>query len=65
MANLDSLDQKSLEKNHTILQSTEELNKLNSSVPEDNSSVSEDDISPILLILCTAIPMIILIILFI
>jgi hypothetical protein len=59
MANLDSLDQKPIEKDYTIVQPTEELDKLN------DSSVPEDDTSPILLALLAVIPMAILIILFI
>ncbi|EDK35442.1 hypothetical protein [Clostridium kluyveri] len=57
MTNLDPLEEKSTENNHSIVQPTEELDKITDPVPED-------DISPIVLVLCTAIPMIILIILF-
>lgn len=64
MVNLDSLEQKPAEENYSLIQAAEELDKLNDSL-EDYNSISEDDISPILLILCAAIPMLVLIILFI
>lgn len=58
MANLDSLDQKTIEKDRTVVQPTEELDKLN------DESVPEDETSPILLAIFAIIPMVILIILF-
>jgi len=58
MANLDSLDQKTKEKDHTIVQPTEDLDKLN------DEPVPEDETSTILLALFAVIPMVILIILF-
>ncbi|MFL0197502.1 hypothetical protein ACJDU8_18320 [Clostridium sp. WILCCON 0269] len=64
MVNLDSLEQKSTEENYSLIQPAEELDKLNNS-SEDYNSIPEDDISPILLVLCAAIPMVVLIILFI
>ncbi|MFL0198437.1 hypothetical protein ACJDU8_23140 [Clostridium sp. WILCCON 0269] len=56
MANLDPLENKSTEKNYTIIQPAEELDKLN------DNSVPEDNISPILLVLCAVIPIISLLI---
>lgn len=53
MANLNSLDQESIEKDYNIVQPAEEPDKL------DNGSVTD-----ILLVLFAIIPMIILIILF-
>lgn len=59
MANLDYLNEKSIEEDCTIVRATEELDKLN------DGDVSEGDTSSIvLLVLCSFIPMAILIILF-
>ena len=58
MANLDSLGQKSIEKDRTVQPPTEKLNKLN------DRSVPEDDIPPALLVVFAIIPMAILLILF-
>ncbi|OAA89390.1 hypothetical protein [Clostridium coskatii] len=58
MANLGSLGQKSIEKDHTVQPPTEELNKLN------DKPVQEDDIPPALLVVFAVIPMAILLILF-
>jgi len=54
VANLDSLEQKSLEKDYTIVQPTEELDKLN------DRPILEGDMPPTLLALCAAIPIAIL-----
>lgn len=59
MTNLNSLNPKSIEKNYSVQPPSEELDKLNNkSVPENN------DIPPIVLILFSIIPMVILLILF-
>ncbi|WP_333859327.1 hypothetical protein [Clostridium sp.] len=58
MIGLDSIEEKQTENNNDIIQPPESLDKVTDTMPED-------DIPPIVLILCTAIPMIILIILFI
>lgn len=58
MANLYSMDKKSIEKDYTIAQPTEELDKLN------DESEPEDEASSIVLLLFAFIPMIILILLF-
>lgn len=58
MIGLDSIGEKQKENNTEINQPSENSDKLTNTTPED-------DIPTIVLILCTAIPMIILIILFI
>lgn len=58
MADLYSMDKKSIEKDYTITQPTEELDKLN------DESEPEEETSSIVLILFAFIPMIILILLF-
>ena len=58
MVNLDSLGQKSIEKDSTIEPPTKELDKL------DDMSVPEDAIPSAILVLFAIIPMAILLILF-
>ncbi|AGY75300.1 hypothetical protein [Clostridium autoethanogenum] len=58
MANLGSLGQKSIEKDHTVQPPIEELDKLN------DRPVPEDDIPPAVLVVFAVIPMAILLILF-
>lgn len=58
MADLYSMDKESIEKDYTITQPAEELDKLN------DESEPEEETSSIVLILFAFIPMIILILLF-